>query len=148
MTKQCHICNKEIKTKKDADFPPLCPVCGTDLENISSETVNRSISCEHLKGALGINPGDLVITNSRVFWISRADTETGNALVGSITSGRANKLAVDIPIGDLASIEDCKKLLRKGITVHTKTGESYNFFIENRGNPQILKDFLEPYMGK
>ena len=144
----CHVCMSGIKPLKGGALPPACPACGADLENPGSEVMCKSIECEHLKGALGIGNGELFITNKRVFWIARKDDETANALVGAMTGKNANKVTVNFPIGDLDRIEDCKKLLRKGITVHTKNGESFNFFLVNRGNPQILKDMFAPYIGK
>ena len=147
MIKSCHVCMTNIKSKKD-ELPSICPACGADLENISLETVRYSISCDHLKGSLGIGNGEMFITNLRLFWIPRKDSDSANPLVGIITGKNADKTRVNIPLSDLESVGDCKKLLRKGITVYTKTGESFNFFFVNRGNPQILKDMIEPCIVK
>ena len=152
MVNECHVCSARIKAPKNGELPVVCPSCGTDLENPNAETIRYSISCEHLKGALGINEGDMVITNQRLLWIARApeipedDEIRRNTLVDGILARKAGTIPVNVPLDNLSRIEDCKKLLRKVITVHTKTGESYNFFLQNRGNPQILKDFLAPYV--
>ena len=143
----CHICGTEIRYSKDESLPPICPACGTDLENPSSETLCDYISCEHLKGALGIGTGEMHITNKRLFWISRKDRDSANVLVGAITGKNADKISVNIPLGEIERIGNCKKLLRIGITVYAKNGESFNFYLENRGKPQILKDFIAPYVG-
>ena len=142
----CHICATEIKHRKDETPPPVCPACGADLANRSSELLYATMSCEHLKGALGVAPGELRITDKRLFWISRRDTG-GNSLVGAITGKNADKVPVNIPLGEIERIGDFKNLVRIGITVHAKNGGAYNFNLENRGNPQILKDFLAPYVG-
>ena len=132
-TEQCYLCNGGFKVGKNEPPPSACPVCGADLANPSFETINNSIACEHIKGTLGTGDGSLFITNKRVFWL--ADSGKG-----------ADKISVNIPLDDIAGLEDCKKLLRKGVTVNTKSGDSYNFFIPNLGNPQILKDLLTPYV--
>jgi len=105
------------------------------------ETVRDTIACEHIKGALGIGTGELFVTNRRVFWIARKDDDSGNTLVQAATGKNADKIAVNIPLDNIARIEDCKKLFRKGVTLHTKSGESFNFY----GNQQKLKDLLAPY---
>jgi len=143
----CHICSAKIRFRKGESLPPACPACGADLENPFSETLRDVISCEHLKGALGIGTGEMYITDKRLFWMPRKDEDSGNILVGAITGKNADKVSVNIPLGEIERIGDCKKLLRIGITVYTKNGEGFNFYLVNRGKPQILKDFLAPHVG-
>ena len=143
----CHVCSTDIKYRKGDPSPSICPVCGADLADPTSETLRDAMRCTHLKGTLGIGEGEMHITNKRLFWIARRDEETGNVLVYAVTGKKANTVPVNIPLEDIERIGDCKKFLRIGITVYTKSGESYNFFLENRGNPQILKDFLLPHVG-
>ena len=142
----CHVCSVTILHRKGEPMPPVCPACGTDLANPDSEVTHNAINCEYLKGALGLNVGEMLITSKRLLWVSRKDNETGNALVGSITGKNANKVPVSIPLEEIVRISNCKKLLRVGITVYAKNGASYNFYLVNRGNPQLLKDFIAPYV--
>jgi hypothetical protein len=95
---------------------------------LNGEVIHNNIECEHFKGTFGIGDGELVITNMRVIWKTNRD-----------------KVTVNIPLSDVGRTFDCKKGLRKGVTLQTKSGEAYNFFIPNLGNPQILKDILAPY---
>ena len=140
-TGTCNICCSEFKLNKDESLPALCPACGADLANPHSETVRDSIDCDHIKGTLGIGNGELFITNKRVFWIARKEPDGGNILVSMITNKKADKVPVNFPLAEMDKIEDCKKGLRKGVTVHTKSGASYNFFCSK---PQELKGLLEP----
>ena len=146
-SENCHICMSEIKLPKGGSLPPMCPVCGADLVNLGAEVVQDVIFCEHIKGSLGIGAGQLIVTDKRLLWITRAAQDNGNILVQAITGRNAGKVPVNVLLGDVVRIDDCKKLLRIGITIHTKSGEAFNFFLVNRGNPQILKDFLTPYVG-
>ena len=157
-TKNCHVCKKTIKAGKNGKFPPVCPCCGTDLANPAAEVLAGSIECEHLKGALGIGTGVLYATNKRIIFINgdednlvdatedeiRADAATLTSMVAN-RGGR--KVIIDIPLDKMDRLEDCKKLLRKGVTVHTKSGEAYNFYSPSM-RPQELKDFLAPYAAK
>ena len=121
----CKACGSELKVKKNAPAPLSCPICASDLTNAVSEILQNTIECEHIKGMLGTAPGTLYITNKRVFW---AKTD--------------NKASISIALGDITKVEDCKKLLRKGVSVHTKSGDAYNFFTMNLANPQAMKDML------
>jgi hypothetical protein len=146
----CHICFGIIKVKKKEEVPSICPFCGTDLANPAAEILRDSIECEHIKGFLGIAPGELCVTNKRLFWVKReedlgVDDEGrafGNPLVQGITRKGAGTVQVSIPLDGIAKVDDCKKGLRKGVTVHAKSGGAYNFFCSK---PQELKDFLAPY---
>jgi len=138
-TDSCYLCNTSFKLKKGESTPPACPACGADLIDQNSETVRSSIECEHIKGALGIGTGELFITNKRIFWIARKDDESANTLVQAATGKNAGKTSVNVTLDNVGRIEDCKKLFRKGVTLHTKSGGSYNFF----GNQQKLRDLLE-----
>ena len=141
-TESCYLCYTAFKLKKDESLPAMCPACGADMANPNFETVRNSIECEHIKGTFGIGTGELFITNKRIFWVARKDAESPNVLVQMATGKNAGKASVDISLDNVARIEDCKKLFRKGITLHTKSGEAFNFF----GNPQNLKDLLAPYV--
>ena len=138
----------EIRFPKNQPLPSLCPTCGADLENPESETRLDFISCEHIKGALGIGNGELFATNRRIFWVARYKCDSENELLRITSDKKAEKVPVNVLLGDLDRIDDCKKLLRRGITVYIKSGESFNLFLVNRGNPQILKDFISPHLGK
>ena len=128
-TEICHLCNSEIKLGKKEPLPAACPACGTDLANPDAETIQNNIECEHIKGTLGTGDGTLSITNTRIFWLKDG----------------AAKISVSVALDNIDRFEDCKKMLRKGITLYAKSGESYNFFIPNLGDPQPLKDLLTPY---
>ena len=143
----CHICRTEFKYRKGDVQPNVCPACGADFVNLASETLLDFMNCDHLKGALGIGTGELFITNKRLFWIPRKEADSANILVSAITGKDADKVSVNIPLGEIERIGDCKKLFRIGITVYTRNGESFNFYRVNRGDPQVLKDFLEPHVG-
>ena len=160
-TEFCHVCNSPITLKKNQPLPPVCPVCGANLANRAEENLVNTIECEHIKGAVGAGDGVLFATNKRLFFIKVkksvdvADDDdsyaTGaNVAIAAILSKGAGKISVNVPLEDIDKIEDCKKLLRKGVTLHTKSGKSYNIFLlsigdANRGTVQDLKDFLSPY---
>jgi len=126
----CPLCNREIKEGEKDCLPPICSVCASDLAS-GAETLQGSIECEHFKGMLGTGDGELFVTNKRVFWLKLPE-----------------KLVINVPLEEVDRIEDCKKLFRKGVTLFTKSGESYNFFIVNMGNPQPLKNLLAPCVRK
>ena len=146
--KFCHVCNGVIKVDMKAPLP-TCPFCGADLTNPSSEVLCKSIECEHIKGFLGMGNGELYVTNKRLFFIKKKENTEGyqsnafGGLASSITNKSAGKMEVNMPLENIGRIEDCRKGLRKGITLHTKSGESYNFFCSK---PQELKDFMAPYI--
>ena len=161
-TEFCHVCKYPITLKKNQSLPPICPVCGADLTNPSSETLVNTIECEHIKGAIGAGDGVLYATNKRLFFIKgkkTADVDAdddsyganANVAIAAILSKGAGKISVNVPLENVGGIEDCKKLLRKGVSLHTKSGESYNFFLlahgdPNRGKLEDLKDFFAPYV--
>jgi len=146
----CHVCYSAIKVKKD-EKPSVCPACGADVANPGSEVICKSMECEHIKGFLGIGDGEMRITNKRLLWIKGSMSGSDNysragAVGGLIAAGinkNAGKIEVNVPLEDIGTIKDCKKGLRKGITLHTKSGESYNFFCSK---PQELKDLMAPYI--
>ena len=146
----CHVCHDIIRNFKGVK-PAVCPCCGTDLANPDSEKVCNTIECEHIKGFVGIGDGELFATNKRVIFVTGKMSNSGSYSQASaagaaftfITNKGAGKLKINIPLDNIGSIEDCKKGLRKGITLHTKDGESYNFFCSK---PQELKDFFAPYV--
>ena len=150
----CHVCSADIKLKKGAPPPAVCPVCGTDLANPAAETVRGCIQCEHIKGFLGIAPGELYLTTRRVFWLKRVNpTDGGYSGTDAVLKMAANakgkgegELKVNVPLEDVDHVVDCKKGLRRGVTLHTKSGQSYNFFFPNLGNTQPLKDMLAPWV--
>ena len=159
-TKNCHVCKKKIKMGEDGEFPPVCPCCGTDLENPAAEVLAGSIECEHLKGALGIGTGMLYATNKRLVFVkwdedrilSDLDDDTplkgsNTLLVSIIANWGGRKAIIDIPLDNVGRLEDCKRLLTKGVTLHTKSGEAYNLYHLSM-NPKELKDFLAPYVEK
>ena len=146
----CHVCNGVVKVDMNAALN-VCPFCGADLANPDSETLCSSIECEHIKGFLGIGDGELYVTNKRLFFIKKKMGNTeGYQSVGAvggfaaaIINKSAGKMEVNMPVENIGRIEDCRKGLRKGITLHTKSGESYNFFCSK---PQELKDIFAPYI--
>ena len=165
MSKQiefCHVCGMPMKLKSNESLPPVCPVCGADLLNPGTETLVNTIECEHIKGTFGSGGGVLFATNKRLFFIKmkkNADVDSDNDSYGAAARGTidgilsvgSGKVLVNVPLADVGRIEDCKKLLRKGVALHTKSGASYNFFLlalgeENRGTVQDLKDFFAPYV--
>ena len=160
-TEFCHVCNYPITLKKNQSLPPFCSVCGADLANRAAETLVNTIECEHIKGAFGAGQGLLYATNKRLFFIKgrkRTDVDpdggyaaAANNTIDALVSIGAEKISVNVPLENIGRIEDCKKLLRKGVTLHTKSGQSYNFFLlaigeDNRGTVQDLKDFFAPYV--
>ena len=168
MSKQiefCHVCGMPMKLKSNESLPPVCPVCGADLVNPGSETLVKTIECEHIKGTVGSGGGVLFATNKRLFFIKmkkNADVTpddgdsynygaAASATIAGILSVGSGKVLVNVPLADVGRIEDCKKLLRKGVALQTKSGASYNFFLlalgeANRGTVQDLKDFFAPYV--
>ena len=144
-SENCYLCYSEIKLGKNESLPAVCPCCCADLANPSAEVLQSNIECEHIKGTFGIDAGMLFITNTRIFWLKgEVGAEESNGLVRLLSKG-GGKISVNVPLGEVDRIEDCKKMLRKGVTLYTKSGESYNFYIPNLGNPQPLKDLLTPY---
>ena len=151
----CHVCNAKIKVKKN-ESPSVCQVCGADLANPAAETVRDSVECEHIKGFFGIAPGELYLTTRRLFWVNKVKTPEGGEGYNSTDSvlklaamakGKGEgEMKVNVPLDNIGKVEECRKGLRRGVTVHTKSGESYNFFFPNLGNPQKLKDLLAPYI--
>jgi len=140
-TLTCYLCSTSFGLKDKDPDPIVCPVCNADLTNPDSEAVQSSLACEHIKGSIGVGTGELFITNKRIFWIPRKDEDSGNVLVGMISSKNANKVAVDVTLDNVAKIEDVKKLFRKGVTLHTKNGDAFNLF----GDQKKLRDLLTPY---
>ena len=138
---ECYLCNTSFQLKENEPDPGRCPVCDADLANPGLETIRESMDCEHLKGNFGIGTGNLFVTNKRIFWMARKDEDSGNALVSMATAKNANKIGINIPLDNIAWIEDCKKIFRKGVTLHTKNNEAFNLF----GNQKKLKEILSPY---
>jgi len=154
----CRICRSVFKLGKDEPLPPSCPFCGTDLQNPDSEILRGSVECEHIQGKLGINDGELFVTNLRFFWKKgtydaeefgggRVANSNESFATGSITAAILNRgaglLQVNVPWENYAGYEDMKKGLRKGINVLTKSGETYYFCRSNMGKPQPMKDLLD-----
>lgn len=161
-TEFCHVCKYPITIKKNESLPPVCPFCGADLANPGAETLVNTIECEHIKGTVGAGEGTLYATNKRLFFIKGkkiADVDpdddsygaAANVAIAGILSKGAGKISVNVPLEDVSGIADCKKLLRKGVTLNTKSSGSYNFFLlavgsDNRGTVEDLKNFFAPYI--
>ena len=106
--------------------------------------IKTAVSAESLGGGLG---KDEVQKN----WFKR-DTvvEKVNPLSAIITAGIASKLkskgagkaSVDIPLGDIARLEEFKRGMRKGVTLHTKSGGSYDFTKADLSDPQVIMNML------
>ena len=157
-TKNCHVCKKRVKTGVDLEFPPVCPCCGTDLENPAAEVLAGSIECSHVQGTFGIGDGMLYATNKRIIFVKGDEDRILNDpddepktsstfLVSMIANWGGRKAIIDIPLENVGRLEDCKRLLTKGVTLHTKSGEAYNLYHPSM-SPKELKDFLAPYVAK
>lgn len=160
-TEYCHVCNSPMQLKKNASLPPVCPICGADLANPETEKIVNTIECEHLKGAIGAGDGLLFASTKRLFFIKeRKKADVGydddsygaaaNVVITAALNKGAGKVSVNIPLEDIVGIEDCKKGLRKGVTLTTKSGESYNFFVTAQLGKaeavETLKEFFAPYI--
>ena len=109
--------------------------------------IKTAVSAQSLGGGLG---KDEVKTH----WFKRDTVEEKvNPLSTIITAGIASKLlskgagtaSVDIPLSDIARLEDFKRGMRKGVTLHTRSGGSYDFTVANLSDPQVIVNMLAPY---
>ena len=172
----CHVCNGEMKLKKNESMPALCPVCKTDLANPSSETVLAYCECDHRRSSVNLDSGELTVTNKRIFFIKGAVTakslgggitketvekrgllrrdvvlETTNDLSKIAVAGIAAKvkskgagvISVEIPHGDISSMEDIKRGTRKGVKISTRSGNEYDFY---SSDVEQLKSLLSAYV--
>ena len=150
-TISCHVCDTSFKLKETDPAVTVCACCGTDLANPSLETRQDKINCDFAKNFFSLWPGTLYLTNRRLFWIKSGisplvTVSLGGGLAQGLAAGIANAGAgqaqVNIMLDNLSGIEDSRKGLRTGITLHTRSGESYKFIASKLKD---WKDLLAPY---
>ena len=90
-TEYCHVCNNEMKLKKNESMPENCPACNADLRNPASENLKQTIECQHLnENDKTEGAGELYITNKRVFWMK--GEVTAQSLGGEILVDEKTKI--------------------------------------------------------
>ena len=148
-SRDCHVCKAEIKYPESKPLPSICPTCQTDLENPALETTLHDMQAYVFKKFLDPDHGEAFVTNKRIFFVVRNQTDDDDIVYRQATDMRAQRVSVDIPLDDIARIEDRKKLIfYTGLTIHTKSGKSIDLFITLTKDLNTLKEFITSYISK
>jgi len=151
----CHICNNQMKTKKDEETPTICTICNADLVNPNSEiridiTATDSVQAGGISAAMVM----IILTDKRLIFHAEEGGEyvAGGGLIGGLISG-AISAAIDssaryneILLTDIVSIDEKFVGLFKNkanITINTKAGEAFTMNITKKEleqwRPTLLK---------
>lgn len=81
--------------------------------------------CNRMKGAF-VQNGHAMLTNKRFIYSKHSFGKT--AVMGAFVNLTKGSYEFDIPVNEIKSIEETKRLFNKIIVIHTLKGEEYNFY--------------------
>lgn len=86
--------------------------------------------CNRVKSPLFVQNGSVILTNRRFIYLKHSLAKI--AAIGVLTYLTEGSYDFDIPLSDIASIEDGRQGISKTIIINTKDGKRYNFYVTNR----------------
>ena len=156
---ECPACGADL-ANPDAEYVNGTVECGYAAGAIGTDKgvmyvtnqrvfwIKGAVSAESLGGGITkdeVQKGGLFKADTVTQKVNPLSTIAVAGIAAKMQSKGAGKASVNISLDDIARLEDYKKMLGRGVTVHTKSGASYSFTLPNLCNPQIFKDLLSPY---
>jgi len=129
----CAKCGTELQ--EEAIF---CTQCGskTNIDHSIThsakkpETVIMRGLCNRVKSPLFVQNGNAMLTNYRFIYLKHSIAKT--LTIGAFVNLTKGSYDFDIPLKNIANIEDGRQGISKTIVINTKNGERYNFYFTNR----------------
>lgn len=79
---------------------------------------------------LFVKNGRAILTNHRFIYLKHSAAKI--AAVGILSNLTKGSFEFDIPLQDIAGVEDSRHGISKTITIVTKTGDRYEFYVTKR----------------
>lgn len=120
---------KECGTKLE-EGTKFCPQCGTPIsqttsksqgERGESEVILMQGLCNRVKNPLYVQNGNAILTNKRFLYVKMIPIKL-----------LEEKFDLEIPIDQIALIEDGRQGISKTLVIITKDGKRYNFYVTKR----------------
>ena len=130
----CKECGNELPTNSK-----FCPNCGTSIaitNNVTNEEKDKPEViimkglCNRVKNPLLVQNGNALLTNKRFVYLKHSLAKI--MVIGALVNLTKGSFDFDIPLENIASIEDGRQGISKTIIINTKDGERYNFYVTNR----------------
>jgi len=130
----CKECGIELP-----DNSKFCPNCGTSISDAiatskeadnEQEIIVMKGLCNRVKNPLLVQNGNAILTNKRFIYLKHSLAKT--MAIGVFINLTKGSYDFDIPLDNIASIEDGRQGISKTIIINTKDGQKYNFYVTNR----------------
>jgi hypothetical protein len=131
----CSNCGKSI-----LDESKFCNECGhktdigdtknTSISKSSPETVIMQGLCNRVKSAIYVQNGKAILTSHRFIYLKHSFIKI--LAIGAFVNFTSGDIDFDIPISNISHIDNGRQGISKTIRIHTKTGETYNFYFTKR----------------
>lgn len=125
----CSNCGAQIP-----DGSLFCNICGvktgTAFNQNEQEIIFMKGLCNRVKSPLFVQNGSAILTNRRFIYLKHSLAKI--AAIGVLTYLTEGSYDFDIPLSNIASIEDGRQGISKTIIINTKDGKRYNFYVTNR----------------
>ena len=130
----CKECGIELP-----DNSKFCPNCGTSISDViatskeadnEQEIIVMKGLCNRVKNPLLVQNGNAILTNTRFIYLKHNLAKT--MAIGVFINLTKGSYDFDIPLDNIASIEDGRQGISKTIIINTKDGQKYNFYVTNR----------------
>ena len=132
----CSNCGAQV-----SDNASFCQQCGTKLSGFpcqtdATEKIIMKGLCNRVKSAIMVQNGNAILTNRRFIYMKHAIAKT--MIVGAFVNLTKGSYDFEIPLQDIAKIEDGRQGISKTIIIYTKSGEKYNFYFSKREEWKIM----------
>lgn len=130
----CMNCGEQLP-----DGAVFCSKCGSKIDsniatNKTEENEKEKIIiqglCNRIKSRFLTQNGNAMLTNKRFVYLKHSLAKT--LVAGVFVNLTKGSYDFDIPIEEIASIEDSRQGVSKTIIIHTKSGEKYHFYFTKR----------------
>lgn len=125
----CSNCGTELPANSH-----FCNICGARISAPSNQNAQETILmqglCNRVKSPLFVQNGNAILTNRRFVYLKHSLAKI--AAIGVLTYLTEGSYDFDIPLSNIANIEDGRQGISKTIIINTKDGKKYNFYVTNR----------------
>lgn len=112
----------------------FCNMCGAKISapihQNEQEIILMQGLCNRVKSPLFVQNGNAILTNRRFIYLKHSLAKI--AAIGILTYLTEGSYDFDIPLSNIANIENGRQGVSKTIIIHTKDGKKYNFYVTHR----------------
>ena len=125
----CSNCGAQIPD--DSLFCNICGVkTGTAFQQNTQEIILMKGLCNRVISFLFVQNGNAILTNRRFIYCKHSLAKI--SAIGVLTYLTEGSYDFDIPLSNIASIEDGRQGISKTILINTRDGKQYNFYVTHR----------------